>query len=416
MIPDSSTPRGRQLFAALVAPRMVVALLMGFSSGLPLLLTSTLLQAWLTQSGLSLKLIGLSALLGLPYTLEFLWAPIFDRYLPPFLGRRRGWLVITQVCLVVTIALLDYSDPVKHRGLLALTAVGVAFFSASQDMVVNAYRRESLSDKEQAYGAGLYFVGYRAAMLVAGGGGLILASFLSYREVYALMAAAMSVGLVTTFLSPEPGIGTEAPSTLAAAVVQPFLAFFQRQHAIGVLIFVLIYKIGDVTAQNMLIPFYLKLGYTTLQIGTVVKLFGFVALVTGGLAGGALTRQIGTYRALMWFGILQAVATAAYAWLVHTGISLAWLAVVVSGENLTLAMSTAALLGFLAQLTDRRFTATQFALLTSLVGVSRVVLSAPAGYVADFLGWSWFFIACGFMAVPGLLLLTRFRDWIDAAQ
>jgi MFS transporter, PAT family, beta-lactamase induction signal transducer AmpG len=166
----------------------------------------------------------------------------------------------------------------------------------------------------------------------------------------------------------------------------------------------------------MLIPFYLKLGYTTLQIGTVVKLFGFVALVTGGLVGGALTRQIGTYRALMWFGILQAVATAAYAWLVHTGISLAWLAAVVSGENLTLAMSTAALLGFLAQLTDRRFTATQFALLTSLVGVSRVVLSAPAGYVADFLGWSWFFIACGFMAVPGLLLLTRFRDWIDADQ
>jgi len=312
--------------------------------------------------------------------------------------------------------LLGMTDPVTHAGWLVLAAVSVAFFSASQDMVINAYRRESLSDPEQAYGAGLYFVGYRTAMLVASGGGLILVSFLSYREVYAVMAAAMGVGLITTLLAREPEIGTEAPHTLAEAVVQPFLAFFQRHHALLILIFVLIYKIGDVTAQNMLIPFYLKLGYTTLQIGTMVKLFGYVALVVGGILGGVLTRQIGTYRALFWFGLLQALATAGYAWLVQTGPSLGWLAVVVSAENLTLAMSTATLLGFLAQLTDKRFTATQFALLTSLVGISRVVLSAPAGYFAELLGWTWFFVVCGLMAIPGLLILRRFRGWIDATQ
>jgi len=222
--------------------------------------------------------------------------------------------------------------------------------------------------------------------------------------------------LVTTLLAREPEITAETPSTLTQAVVQPFLAFFDRRHALLVLIFILVYKVGDVTAQNMLIPFYLKLGYTTLQVGSIVKLFGLLALLTGGLLGGVLTRQIGTYRALFWFGLLQAGATAGYAWLVHTGPSWGWLAVIVSGENLTLAMSTAALLGFLAQLTDKRFTATQFALLTSLVGVSRVVLSAPAGYIAEQLGWTRFFVGCGLLGIPGLLILRQFRVWIDTDQ
>ncbi len=407
------TVRRRFDWRVLSTRRMLVALLMGFSSGLPLLLTSTLLQAWLTRQGINLGVIGLFSLVGLPYTLEFVWAPLFDRFKPGMLGRRRGWLLITQLALTASIAAMALLNP--HRDLLAVAflCLLIAFCSASQDTVINAYRRESLDDDEQGFGASLYVNGYRVAMLVVSGGGLILVHFIGFRAVYLVMASLMSVGFLTTMCAREPALIAPLPRGLRQTVVEPLLSYFRRPDAVWVLVFFLLYKVGDLTASNMTIPFYLRMGYSNLTIGLVVKAFGFWAIVAGGLLGGALMLRIGTYRALFWFGLLQACATASFALLTVTGPSVRALAFVISAENLTLGMSTAAFVGFMALMTDRRFTATQFALLTSLMGVPRVILSAPSGYLALALGWLPFFVVCGLMAAPGLLILRRFRHWLE---
>ncbi len=392
--------------------RMIVALLMGFSSGLPLLLTSTLLQAWLTRRGYSLGLIGLVALVGLPYSFKFLWAPFLDRYQIGPLGRRRGWLLVTQLLLVAGIAAVGLVGP--RYGFVPIVAAGfaVCFFSASQDTVIDAYRRESLAEDEQAFGASLYVNGYRVAMLVASGGGLILSHFVGFRTTYLVMAAGMGAGILTTLWADEPP-ARDPGRGWRALVLEPLRSYFAQEDALLVLLFVVIYKVGDLTASNMTIPFYLRLGYSRETIGMVVKLFGYWAIVAGGVFGGLASLRLGLYRALFWFGLLQACATASYAWLTVTGPSVGWLAAVISLENLSLGMSTAAFVGFLAVMTDRRFTATQFALLTSLMAVPRVLLSSPAGYLAGAVGWAPFFLICGALAVPGLVLLRRFRTWLE---
>lgn len=404
------------LWSRLLTRRMLVALLMGFSSGLPLLLTSTLLQAWLTREGVNLGLIGLFSLVGLPYTLEFVWAPVIDRFRLSVFGRRRGWLLATQLALVVTIASMALVDPARDLLGVAVLCLLIAFSSASQDTVINAYRRESLADDEQGFGAALYVNGYRAAMLVVSGGGLILVHFIGFHQVYLIMALLMGVGILTTFIASEPPLTTPLPRGLRETVLEPFLSYLRRPDAIWVLVFLLLYKVGDLVASNMTIPFYLKMGYSNLTIGMVVKAFGFWAIIGGGFLGGSLILRIGTYRALFWFGLLQACATASFALLTLTGPSVGWLAFVISTENLTLGMSTAAFVGFMALMTDRRFTATQYALLSSLMGVPRVILSAPSGYLALGLGWPLFFIVCGVLAAPGLILLRRFRHWLDAPK
>lgn len=395
--------------------RMLVALLMGFSSGLPLLLTSTLLQAWLTRRGYPLGLIGLVALVGLPYSFKFLWAPFLDRYQLGPLGRRRGWLLATQLLLVVAITAVGLVGPGEGFLPIAATAFAVCFFSASQDTVIDAYRRESLAEDEQAFGASLYVNGYRVAMLVASGGGLILSHFVGFRATYTLMAAAMSVGIATTFWADEPP-ARDPGRGWRALVLEPLRSYFAQEDALLVLLFVVIYKVGDLTASNMTIPFYLRLGFSRETIGMVVKLFGYWAIVAGGLLGGVASLRLGLYRSLFWFGLLQAFATASYAVLTLTGPSVGWLAVLISLENLSLGMSTTAFVGFMAVMTDRRFTATQFALLTSLMAVPRVLLSSPAGYLAGAVGWAPFFLICGALAVPGLLLLRRFRAWLELRE
>lgn len=407
--------RWETIVRRLTHKRMFVTLLMGFSSGLPLLLTSTLLQAWLTRRGYPLGLIGLVALVGLPYSLKFLWAPFLDRYQLGALGRRRGWLFTTQILLVIAIAALGLIGP--QAGFLAVSAsaLAVCFFSASQDTVIDAYRRESLAEDEQAFGASLYVNGYRVAMLVASGGGLILSHFVGFRVTYLVMAAAMSIGIATTFWAQEPP-ARDPGRGWRALVLEPLRSYFAQEDALFVLLFVVVYKVGDLTASNMTIPFYLRLGFSRETIGLVVKLFGYWAIVAGGLLGGLASLRIGLYRSLFWFGLIQAFATASYAILTLTGPSTAWLAVLISLENLSLGMSTSAFVGFMAVMTDRRFTATQFALLTSLMAVPRVLLSAPAGYLAQALGWAPFFLVCGALAVPGLLLLRRFRTWLTRRE
>lgn len=400
------------LLASIFSGRMLAALLMGFSSGLPLLLTGSVLQAWMKQEGVDLGTIGLFALVGIPYTLKFLWAPLLDRFVPLRLGRRRGWLLLFQLALGGAILSLGLRNPAEQPLLLALIALLVSFFSASQDIVIDAYRRESLSDEEQGLGASLYVNGYRIGMLVASGGGLILAASIPFSAVYALMAGAMLIGIATTLFAPEPAVAAGTPRTLRAAVIEPFTEYFRRPDALLILVFILLYKVGDSMASQMTTPFYLDIGFTTAEIGAVVKLFGFWATVIGSLLGGVLILRLGIYRALLAFGVLQAVSTAGFALLAHLGHNLGGLAAVVAFENLASGMGTAAYIAFMASLTDTKFTATQYALLSSLMGVPRTILSAPTGFLAAALGWEWFFLFCTLIALPGMLMLPRFRGWL----
>ncbi|MBN2809997.1 MAG: AmpG family muropeptide MFS transporter [Deltaproteobacteria bacterium] len=388
---------------------MLVSLLMGFACGLPLLLTISVLQAWMKDVGVNLKVIGLFSLVGLPYTLKFIWAPVFDRFTLPFLGRRRGWLLLAQLLLILAIAGLGLTNPLTSPLLVAGVAFLVTFFSASQDIVVDAYRREDLSDLELGLGSSLYVNGYRLGMLVAGSGGLIMADHLSYRSVYLIMAALMLVSVATTWGCREPEHGYGAPQSFRDAVVGPFVDYFSRRGALQMLAFILLYKIGDQMASAMTMPFYLDLGFSKTEIGTVVKLFGFWATISGGLLGGILLLRLGIYRSLWIFGLLQALSTAGFALLVHVGADLAWLAGVIAFENLSSGMGTAAYVAYMASLTNKKFTATQYALLSSLMGLPRVLAAAPTGFMVSALGWSSFFIFCSLIALPGLFLLRLVR-------
>jgi len=385
--------------------RMIVALLMGFSSGLPLLLTVTLLQAWMKQEKVDLSVIGLMSLVGLPYTLKFLWAPILDRFALPLLGRRRGWLLLSQVCLVAAIIALGSTDPAMRPLGVAFAALVVTFMSATQDIVVDAYRREDLPDSELGLGSSFYINGYRVGMLLASGGGLILADHIPFSQVYIFMGLCMLPGIVTTLLTPEPVTGTTPPKTLREAVIDPITDYIKRNKALTILAFILFYKIGDTMASTMTTPFYLDIGFTKSEIGAVVKLFGFWATVCGGFLGGLFMLRIGIKKSLWIFGILQAVSTGGFALLALLGRSLPALSAVIAFENLTGGMGTAAYAAFMASITNKRFTATQYALLSSLMGVPRVIASAPTGIMADHLGWPVFFIFCTVAAAPGLILL-----------
>jgi PAT family beta-lactamase induction signal transducer AmpG len=390
---------------------MLVALLMGFACGLPLLLTITVLQAWMKEEGIDLTVIGIMGLVGLPYTLKFLWAPFLDRFTLPFLGRRKGWLVLAQILLTLAISALGFTNPSQTPWMVALVAFMVTFFSASQDIIVDAYRREDLTDEELGLGSSLYINGYRVGMLLASGGGLILADHISYTMVYQIMAAGMLPGILVTLLAPEPDTPAGTPQTLAEAVVTPLTEYFSRDGAILILVFILFYKIGDTMAAAMTTPFYLDIGFTKTQIGTVVKLFGFWATIFGGIAGGILMLRAGIRLCLWLFGILQALSTAGFALLAVAGNSVAGLSAVIAFENLSSGMGTAAFAAYMASLTNKKFTATQYALLSSLMGIPRVLAATPTGYMAKHFGWVSFFLFCTAMAIPGLLLLFRIAPW-----
>lgn len=403
---------GHKYLRVVFSGRMLVVFLMGFSSGLPLLLTGSVLQAWMQEQGVDLGTIGLFALVGLPYTLKFLWAPLLDRYPLGRLGRRRGWLLWVQLGLILALVGLGSTEPALSPLSVAGAALLVAFFSATQDIVIDAYRREILADNELGLGSSFYVNGYRVGMLLASGGGLILADYLPFSQVYQLLALVMVIGVVTTLLAPEPETPAALPKTLHEAAIAPFLEYFRRSNALLILLFILLYKIGDTMASHMAIPFYLDLGYSKTEIGTLVKGFGFWATVVGSLLGGGLMLRLGIYRALWAFGLLQAVSTAGFAMLGAYGYSLLGLAAVIVFENLSGGMGTAAYMAFMASLTNKKFTATQYALLSSLMGIPRVIVAAPTGFAADSLGWVPFFSFCALIAIPGLLLLRRFQTWL----
>jgi MFS transporter, PAT family, beta-lactamase induction signal transducer AmpG len=388
--------------------RMFVAMMMGFSCGLPLLLTISVLQAWMKDEGVDLTVIGLMALVGLPYTLKFIWAPLLDRFTLPFLGRRRGWLLIAQIALVFSIAGLGMTNPGHSPWMVAVAAFFVTFFSASQDIIVDAYRREDLKDEELGLGSSLYVNGYRVGMLMASGGGLILADRIPFSSVYLVMAACMLPGIITTLAAREPLQAEGSPKTIKEAVVSPLVEYFSRNGALWILAFILFYKIGDTMASAMTTPFYLDIGFSKSEIGTVVKLFGFWATIVGSLVGGVVLLRTGIYKGLWIFGVLQAVSTACFAILAKIGPNVSALAGVIAFENLSSGMGTAAYVAYMASITNKKFTATQYALLTSLMGIPRVVASAPTGFFAKHFGWEGFFIFCTIIAVPGMLLLLKF--------
>ena len=390
---------------------MLVAFLMGFSCGLPLLLTLGVLQAWMTEEGVDLAWVGMITLVQSPYSWKFLWAPVLDRFTPPLLGRRRGWLLTAQLALMVSIAALGGSDPVAHSGWMVASAVLVAFFSATQDIVVDAYRREDLADEELGLGSSLYIYGYRIGMWAASGGGLILADYIPFSQVYLIMAAGLIPGVLTTLLAPEPQVENGAPPSLAEAIWNPLVDFFRRDSAALILAFILLYKIGDTMAAAITTPFYLELGFSKSEIGAVVKLFGAWATIAGAVAGGMLMLRLGIQRSLWVFGVLQAVSTAGFAFLARIGYSLPALSGVIAFESVTGGMGTSAFVAFMASLTNKKFTATQYALLTSIMGLPRVLAAAPTGFAAQQVGWEWFFILCTLAAVPGMLLLSRFAPW-----
>jgi len=405
-------PDNRQsIIKTFLSRRMLVAFMMGFACGLPLLLTMSVLQAWMTDAGVDLTVIGMMALVGLPYTLKFFWAPFLDRFTLPFLGRRRGWMLLAQIALTVSVASLGQSDPTQNPWLLAFAAFLVTFFSASQDIVVDAYRREDLSDEELGLGSSLYINGYRLGMLLASGGGLIMADHMDFSMVYLILAGCMLPGLLTTLLTPEPETPAGIPRTMREAVVDPLVEYFSRKDALLILIFILLYKVGDTMASAMTTPFYLDIGFSKSEIGTVVKLFGFWATIAGGLAGGIFMLRLGINRSLWAFGVLQAASTAGFALLAKVGYSVPWLSAVIAFENLSSGMGTAAYAAFMASITNKKFTATQYALLTSLMGIPRVLASAPTGFLAKNVGWETFFIACALIAIPGMLLLLKFAPW-----
>ncbi len=391
--------------------RMLVALMMGFSCGLPLLLTISVLQAWMKEEGVDLTVIGIMALVGLPYTLKFLWAPFMDRFTLPFLGRRRGWLLVAQVALIFSIAGLGSTDPGNNPWIVAFAAFLVTFFSASQDIVVDAYRREDLPDGELGLGSSLYVNGYRMGMLLASGGGLIMADYIPFSMVYLIMAACILPGVLTTLLAPEPEITLGTPKTIKEAISDPLVEYFKSQGALWILAFILFYKMGDTMASAMTMPFYLDMGFSKTEIGTIVKLFGFWATIAGALIGGVLMLRLGINRSLWVFGFLQAISTACFALLARIGHSVPALSGVIAFENLSSGMGTAAYMAFMASITNKRFTAIHYALLTSLMGVPRVLASAPTGFFAKNLGWGSFFIACTLIAIPGMLLLLKFAPW-----
>ena len=390
---------------------MVVAFLMGFSCGLPLLLTWGVLQAWLKEEGVDLTVIGMITLVQIPYTWKFIWAPVLDRFTLPWLGRRRGWLFIAQLALTGAIVALALSDPLNHFRGLIMAALLVAFFSATQDIVVDAYRREDLSDDELGLGSSLYIYGYRLGMLLASGGGLILADHMAFSNVYLIMALGMLPGIVTTLLTPEPPSEAGTPCTLQEAVLEPLRDYFRRSSAAWILMFILLYKIGDTMASAIATPFYLAIGFTKTQVGAVVKVFGSGATLAGAFLGGIVLLRFGIARSLWLFGMLQAISTAGFAVLARIGSSVSGLSAVIAFENLSGGMGTAAFVAFMASITNKKFTATQYALLTSLMGIPRAFATAPSGFLAKLLGWEAYFIVCTVLAIPGLLLLIKFAPW-----
>jgi MFS transporter, PAT family, beta-lactamase induction signal transducer AmpG len=385
--------------------RMLIMLLTGYCAGLPLLLTGSTLQAWMKDEGVDLTAIGFVSLIGLPYVIKPLWAPLLDRFQLPFLGRRRGWMALFQILIVMSIFFLSLTNPKTDLMLVCIWAFAITFFSASQDVVLDAYRREIMPDEELGLASSLYVNGYRLAMIVSGSVALTLADSIEWKNVYQYMALFMAPAILFTLIAPKETHHIKIPANMKEAMIGPLKDFFSRKGAWIVLLFILMYKVGDSMASNMTTPFILDIGYSKTDLGYVAKLFGMIATIVGGVVGGILMIRFNMKWSLIFFGILQAVSTLGFAILPSLPVQISSLALVIAFENMASGMGTAAYAAYMASLTNKQFTATQYALLTALMGVPRVIIASPTGWMAENLGWQIFFVVCTVVAVPGLLLL-----------
>ncbi len=392
---------------------MLICILTGFSSGLPLYILIALLPAWLRSNGLDLKAIGLFSLIQLPFTWKFLWAPFFDRFSPP-LGRRRGWLIISQLALLLTIPIFGLLRPTLDLGLIIALAGAMAFFSASQDIVLDAYRRELLMDAELGLGNSIHVNAYKIAGLIPGSLSLILADHLPWNTVFVITALFMLPGIAMTLFVSEPALSNGLPKTLKAAVVEPFQEFINRnglKSAGLILAFIFLYKLGDSMATALATPFYLDLGFSKTEIGLIAKNAGLWPSVIGGLMGGIWMIKLGINRALWLFGAFQMIAILGFYGLATLGHNLPALAIAISIEALCVGLGTTAFVAFIAHTTNPLYTATQFALFTSLSAIPRTFANATTGYLVEYLGWQTFFIFCFLIALPGMLLLIKIAPW-----
>ena len=395
-------------------PRMLQMLLYGFSSGLPLLLTLGTLQAWLGDVDVSLKTIGFFVWLRTPYSFKFVWAPFMDRYTLPFLGRRRGWILLTQIFLILSILAMAALNPSSYIWLCALFALLINFFSASQDIAVDAYRREILPDNELGIGTSIFINGYRIGMLAAGSLALILSDHLSWNIVYLIMALLMFVGVLTNLVAPEPQADFKKPDSLILVYKDSFADFFKKngfKMSIAALVFILLYKLGDQIATNIATSFYQQTGFTNTEIGAVGKLVGFWALILGGLVGGIVMVKIGINKALWIFGIGQVVTILGFAILAKIGNSVPALGLIVGAEYLFGGMGTTAFTAYMMRITNKKYAATQLALLTSFMQLPSTLIAGFAGLMAAKLGWFEFFVSCTIIAIPGMLMLFIVAPW-----
>jgi MFS transporter, PAT family, beta-lactamase induction signal transducer AmpG len=397
--------------------RIAVMLPLGFASGLPLALTAGTLQAWLTVVDVDLRTIGLFTLVGLPYTLKFLWAPVMDRFVPPWLGRRRGWMIVMQLALVAGIVAMSLIDPTKTPLLLAALALLVAMTSASQDIVFDAYRTDVLKATERGFGAAVSVTGYRIAMLVSGAGALIVSTYLGWGQTYFLIAALMLIGVGATLLSPEPASPVNIPRNVAEAVWEPVHEFFSRSPALLLLLLIVLYKLGDAFAGSLTTAFLIRgMGFEAAEVGIVNKGLGMVTTIVGALLGGIWMVRMGLFRSLLIFGGLQALSNLTFMLLAWTGKSYPIMVLAVAFENVSGGMGTAAFVALMMSLCDHRYTATQYALLSAMAALGRVFVGPPSGYVVEAVGWVSFFFITFLAALPGLWLLWWLREYFTTGR
>lgn len=399
---------------AILNRRMLICMFTGFTSGLPLYLLIQLVPAWLRAEGVGLAEIGFFALIGFPYTWKFIWSPLMDRFTMPFLGHRRGWMLLTQLALLVSIGAMGFIKPDLSIWAVAYLAAAVAFFSASQDIVLDAYRRELLPDAELGLGNAIHVQTYRLAGLVPGSLAFILSDHLPWHTVFVVVAMFMLVGIVLTFVIDEAISDPTPPKTMREAIVEPFREFMDRkglQAAALILAFLFLYKLGDSMATALQTPFFIDMGFSRTEIGSVAKFAALVASIFGGLFGGVVMIKLGINRALWIFGVVQVVSILGFALLSVVGNNLWMLGAANAFEYLGVGLGTAAFVAFIARTTNPSFAATQFALFTALAAVPRTLANAVTGVIVEQVGWTQFFLLCTVLAIPGMLLLFKVAPW-----
>lgn len=416
MAADNSMDRARResLREAVLNRRMLICVFTGFTSGMPLYVLFQLVPGWLRVEGVGLAEIGFFALVQFPYTWKFLWSPFMDRFTLPFLGHRRGWMLVTQVLLLASIAILGFIRPDLNLWTIAYLSAAIAFFSASQDIVLDAYRRELLPDVELGLGNSIHVQAYRLSGLVPGALGLILADYFAWHIVFVIIALFMLIGIVMTLVIDEAIAEPTPPKTMRDAVIEPFRDFIGRaglKSALLVLAFLFLYKLGDNMATALQTPFFIDVGFTLTQIGAIAKTAGLVAAIAGGMIGGLIMVKLPINRALWLFGFVQIASILGFAVLSEVGANPWMLGIVVIFEYLGVGLGSAALIAFMAKTTNPAFAATQLALFTALVSVPRVFANAVTGVIVEHTGWTSFFLLCTALAVPGMLLLLRVAPW-----